>query len=191
MAIYANSIPAQERQPLGVIEERVEKKKERLFISLVGDEVTFMSLLWPLHNLDFVLLDYLAVKERCRNKGTGSEFLRRIPELPGVGGKTVVLEVEHPDYGDDRENKRRRVAFYRANGAKELKGLVYMLPPLSGNLPVEMLLMMLSGSLGESIQGCLVKKVIVQIYEELYSRGSDDPLLNSFIGKIPHTVALH
>lgn len=82
------------------------------------------------------------------------------------------------------------MAFYKANGARELKGVLYMLPPLTGTVPTEMILMTLSQNMEDELQGDSVRKIIVQIYWELYGRKSDDPLLNSFIDNVPPKVAL-
>jgi len=66
----------------------------------------------------------------------------------------------------------------------------YLLPPLQGIEPTKMILMLFSNNENTIIEGIIVKKLITQIYSELYCREANDPLLNSFIELVPSTVYL-
>jgi hypothetical protein len=65
-----------------------------------------------------------------------------------------------------------------------------VLPPLSGNVTTEMLLMVLPKSCKKTIDGNMIKEVVTQIYRELYNRDRTDVLLNSFIPQITSDVEL-
>ena len=71
-----------------------------------------------------------------------------------------------------------------------MKNVRYILPPLSGDSPTEMILMILPEYNDGVIQGRLVKTIVIQIYKELYDRNDNDSLLNSFIYYIDSTVKL-
>lgn len=191
-AIYVESLPQSERQPICVIEERVAGKKEKMFVGFLNHYVVFMALIWPLKGTDFVLLDYMATRPAYRNRGIGREFLKNIFETCGFDNKHVILEVEDPRYGNRRKLKARRVEFYRRSGAKKMMNVGYVLPPLSGGTPSRMIVMVLSPEnlRVDSLPASTVTELFGQIYRELYGRKANDPLLNSFVNKVPSVVEL-
>ena len=188
--IYNESFPANERHADSVIKERVEKGLSRLFIGRVESKVVFMALFWPLRNTKFILFDYVAVKKNYRNEGIGTKFVENIFDTVKAEDAYFILEVENPDYGNNREERTSRVEFYKRLKAKKMKDVRYILPPLSGTIPEEMILMVLSRDKKDKFSGELVKKTIIQIYKELYGRNEDDPLLKSFINNVPTEVEL-
>jgi hypothetical protein len=116
--------------------------------------------------------------------------MKNLFDILRVKDKYLILEVENPKYGDNKKQREKRVEFYKRHGAEEMKDVRYILPPLSGNTPTEMILMVLPEYGNGKIPGTLVKKIIIQIYKDLYNRNEDDPLLSLFIPKIPSVVEL-
>jgi len=187
--IYEESFPSNERQSIDTIKKRIEKNLYQMFIGRSKDKVVFMALLYPLKNTNFVLLDYMVTDENFRNKGFGTEFIKKIlKEI--TSNKNLILEVENPRYGNNKEQREKRANFYKRLDAKEMKDVRYILPPLSGNIPTEMILMVLSEYGGGKMDSILVKKLIVQMYKELYGRNENDDILNSFINDIKNPVEL-
>jgi hypothetical protein len=190
LQIYQDSFPQNERHPIEVILERLHDGRYMLIVGHDGSEVVFFALLWPLRDTEFVLLDYMATKSSHRHRGIASEFLRGLPHSAETAGKFLVLEVENPARGDNRQERAKRVDFYRRQGIMELQGVRYILPGLSGGDPTEMILMMFPQYDEGKIDGAKVRKIITQIYQELYARDSRDTLLNSFIREIKDRVQL-
>jgi GNAT superfamily N-acetyltransferase len=190
MDIYTEAIPAAERQRIDAITERISLGKERLYIGWAEGKVVFMALLFPLEDAPFVLLDYMAVKTAYRKGGIGSDFLKNIYRITGYKNELILIEVEDPKSGLDKEAKQCRVYFYRKNGAKILKNVRYLLPPLQGNSPTDMLLLVLAKKQPVWLSGGAVKDAIRQIYRELYCRDEGDSLLRSFIDDVPQKVQL-
>jgi hypothetical protein len=155
-----------------------------------NNEITFLALLWPLKKTDFILLDYIATKGTHRGKGIASAFLRELHDRLVNTEKHLILEVENPNFGDQTQEKEKRVTFYKRHGARELKDVRYLLPPLDGKTPTEMILMILPEYRGETISGATVKNVIIQMYRELYNRQGDDALLDTFVHDIGDTIKL-
>ena len=152
-----------------------------------------MALLYPLEDTQFVLLDYMAVKEAHRKHGVGSEFLKNIYKITGYRDKLFLCEVEDPKTGtpQEQETRQKRIYFYRKNGAKILKHVRYLLPPLQGNTPTEMILLVISQSNRLLwLAGDAIKELVVQIYSDLYGRGEDDPLLTPVLESIQPQVTL-
>ena len=186
--LYEESFPSNERQSKEIIKERIEKNIYQMFIGYLKNKVVFMALLYNLKNTDFMLLDYMVTKEKFRGKGIGSQFIKDI--LKKTKPKYLILEVENPKYGENKEQRKQRVKFYRNLGGKEMKNIRYILPPLSGNIPTEMILMILPNYGCGKMESNLVKKLIIQIYKEVYNRNLQDDLLNSFINKIKNPIEL-
>ena len=188
--IYEEAFSPNGRLPVEVIKQRIIRGRQSAIVGKEQNEVVFFALLWPLRGTEFVLLDYMATKSVHRGKGIGTAFFESLNEMAELAGKTLVIESEDPAHGNNREQRERRVRFYRRQGAKELKGVRYMMPGLAGGEPAEMVLMICAvGSqpcetrTGE-IEGKAVRELVTQIYREVYNRGPEDELLRSFIGDI-------
>jgi GNAT superfamily N-acetyltransferase len=189
MEIYREAFPANERHSLSTIVERINRGLNRLYVASLNDEIAFLALLWPLKETEFILLDYIATKANHRGKGIASAFLTKLRDQLINTRQHLILEVENPRFGDPTE-KERRITFYKRHGAKELEGVRYLLPPLDGSSPTEMILMIFPEYSDEKISGTLVKNLIIQMYQELYNRQRDDDLLNTFVNQIGDTIKL-
>lgn len=187
MEIYTEAFPASERHSIPVISQRVRDGLSKLYVGSSNGEISFLALLWPLKGTEFILLDYIATKATHRGKGIASDFLVAQKGKLRDTKQYLILEVEDPKLGDEQ---KKRVSFYRRHGAKELEGVRYLLPPLDGVIPTEMILMIFPDYKSEEINGAVVKNVIVQIYRELYERREDDTLLGTFVHDIGDRIKL-
>jgi GNAT superfamily N-acetyltransferase len=190
MEIYTEAFPASERHSVAVISERVKDGASKLYVGSSNDEITFLAMLWPLKTTEFILLDYMAAKAAYRGKGIASAFLTELREKLRDTNRYVIMEVENPKFGDRQKEKEARVRFYKNHSAKELEGVRYLLPPLDGTIPTEMVLMLFPEYRSEDISGVVIKHVIVQIYRELYNRQENDALLRTFVHDIGDRIKL-
>lgn len=67
----------------------------------------------------FIFIDYLLVTPHSRSRGIGSRVLNSLK----TKGKMILLEAEPND--PDNEDTRRRLAFYKKNGFRKAKRIVY------------------------------------------------------------------
>jgi GNAT superfamily N-acetyltransferase len=190
LEIYLDSFPENQRLSTDIIIQRLQGNIHQIFGGFWQDEVVFIAVLHPLISTDFILLTYLGTQENFRGQGIGTEFIKYIVDVVSHDQKYLLLEVENPERGSEQEKKSRRMKFYQKLGARELKNVDYLLPPLSGNVPSEMKLIILPKYSDSFIKGNLVKQLIRQIYQEVYSRSEDDQLLKTFIETIPASVEL-
>lgn len=190
MDIYVGAFPSNERHPVSVIGERISRGLSKLSVGTVGNEVVFLALLWPLPETDFILLDYLATKDGHRGKGIASAFIRKMQDEVHNAQKYLILEVENPRFGTNTQEREKRVGFYRRLGARELHEVGYLLPPLDGDKPTEMILMILPGDKHKEMSGNLIKRVITKMYRDVYGRDEGDALLSSVIDQIRETVSV-
>lgn len=153
------------------------------------DKVVCIALLYPLENTDFILLDYLATDLAYRSQGIGSQCMQYLEQILAASQKTLIIEVENPDSEEEREQKQRRFQFYRRAGAKLLKNVRYVLPPLAMEGTAEMKLMLFPGN-WDYLEGILLKRLVQQIYREVYNRDETDAILNSFIHQIGDRIEL-
>jgi GNAT superfamily N-acetyltransferase len=185
IAIYLESFPANERHPEWRIRERVEKGFSKLIIGVADDEVICMALLWDFKESEFVLLDYLAVKNAWRGEQVGSAFFRHLQQLVKSENRYLLLEVEDHRFGGNREQKVKRIKFYLRNGAFQLRNVTYLLPALDGTCPTEMVLMMTPAFHMPYLTREELKSIIQRLYFELYMKTYDDSDLQQLIMGLP------
>jgi GNAT superfamily N-acetyltransferase len=190
MQLYLEAFPANERHPLAVIKSRIEVGDSKIYVGTLSGKVACMALMWYFKKINYVLLDYIAVGAEFRSLKIGSVFLEYLVKEGIADGRTMVFEVEHPAFGDNPAERKRRVAFYIKNGAYIIDDFVYKLPPLDGKVPTEMMLMLYPAQAIDSYSPDDVRSIVVSLYNELYGRDENDPLLLSFINTIPATIKL-
>jgi hypothetical protein len=179
LKIYRDAFPPNERHSDSVIRERVTGGRSRLWVGLQKGEVVFMALLWPLLGTDFIVLDYMSTNRSQRREGIATDFMQLMRTELRDRKEFFILEVEDERYGQNVAERKERKTFYRKNGAQELKNVRYVLPPLEGDEPTQMNLMIFPAFGRDKIESTKVKSLILQMYRELYGRDASDPLLNS------------
>ncbi|VXD23118.1 conserved hypothetical protein [Planktothrix serta PCC 8927] len=189
IALYEQTFPSPERVPVNWIREAIQSQKAQLWGGYYQQEFALMSILYPLPSSDFILLAYLATVPHLRNIKIGSQFLKYLIDLEKRESKSLILEVEHPHFGENRELKQRRVQFYQRLGAKILQDIIYILPALDGTKTTEMILMLISDTNSEKLEKTVVKQLIRELYIEVYHRDSNDPIFN-WVEDIQDDIAL-
>ena len=181
LEIYVDSFPANERQPIEKIRQWVDCGDYRLIAARQGDDLLGFSLLRLFENADFALLDYFAIARHHRGQGVGSALFRRTSDfaLTEVPVSFMLLEVEDPAFGSQSEKsaRQRRVGFYKRFGGRVVKNFQYLLPPLAGGGPANMLLMVCDGGRGVAMDNPKVMDIVTSVYRDMYGRGVDDSLL--------------
>lgn len=188
--IYLQSFPSNERQEVSVIEQRVQNGLSLIFTAELSNKTMAFGLLWPFENSRFVLLDYLAVAPDHRQSRLGSALFRHMAKLVNEQGKTLVVETEHPEFGDNREERKKRLAFYFKNGCYLLKDVPYILPPLDGTLPTEMCLLVHPPDAVSCFTPEEIKQLSIRLYRELYGKNLNDATLQEIIHKLPSKITL-
>ncbi len=190
ITIYTDIFPANERQSLQVIEERIVTGKSVFLVAKAEGCVVGFAILWNFANSNFALLDYLAVDNRWRNKKIGTALMNEIKRMSINWGKDLILEIEHPSEGDNCEDRKNRLRFYLDNGASILNKVPYILPALDGTSSTSMILMAIPGTERNCYSGNEIKCLIQLLYSSVYNKGFDDKELQLFINLVPETVVL-
>jgi GNAT superfamily N-acetyltransferase len=188
--IYETSFPANERQTLETLKIRLKEDKEVLFAAKISHEVVGIGFLFDFLGSDFLLLDYLAVKQNHRGKQIGERLFEFLKSYSKSQNKHLLMEVDDPEYGENRPSKLKRVAFYQKNGALWLKNVKYILPALDKTLPTEQILMVVPKNAENEFSGQEIHRLVKVLYSELYGIGESDDKLLKIISSITEKVQI-
>ncbi len=186
--IYETSFPANERQTLETLKIRLKEDKEVLFAAKISHEVVGIGFLFDLMGSDFLLLDYLAVKENHRGKQIGEWIFEFLKQYSLSRNKHLLMEVDDPDFGEDKLSKIKRIAFYEKNGAFWLKDVKYILPALDGTNTTEQILMIVPYNSKNEFSGVEIKALVKLLYSELYGINRQDENLAKIIKSVSKKV---
>ncbi|MBR4080309.1 MAG: GNAT family N-acetyltransferase [Clostridia bacterium] len=114
--LYHQAFPRCERKPFKMI--RHMQCQGRTDVWLAEQDGRFAGLAITINSEDVILLDYLAVHEKRRDKGMGSAMLQGLLAL--YEGRGLFVEIEATDRDDPTGIKARRKAFYLRNGLEDM-----------------------------------------------------------------------
>ncbi len=186
--IYEASFPANEQQTLETLKIRLKEDKEVLFASKINNEVVGIGFLFDLLGSDFLLLDYLAVKENHRGKQIGERLFEFLKSYSKSRNKHLLMEVDDPVFGEEKASKLKRIAFYQKNGAFWLKDVKYILPALDGSEHTEQILMLVPQYSKNEFSGEEIKALVKLLYSELYGVSGENSDLNFILLSVTDTV---
>ena len=178
--IYKEAFPSKEQQPIAVIKTRLQQSKEIVIAAIINDKVVGFSFLYDLKKTDFLLLDYLAIKENQRGQNIGGSLLSYLKQYASKIKKHLLMEVDDPKYGGEE----KRIDFYQKNGAFCLKDLHYILPALDNTEPTKQILMVVPYGRIISFSGNEIKELVKILYAELYGISGENEDLKSIIDSI-------
>lgn len=188
--IYQNSFPANERQTLETLKIRLKEEKEVLFAAKINNEMVGIGFLFDLLGSDFLLLDYLAVKQNHQGKQIGEALFSHLKNYARLQEKHLLMEVDDPEFGDDKPYRVKRIAFYQKNGALWLKDIKYILPALDGTNPTEQILMLVPKNSKSEFSGEEIKDLVKRLYAELYGISGEDTNLANINSSITEKVVV-
>jgi GNAT superfamily N-acetyltransferase len=186
--IYEASFPANERQTLETLKIRLKENKEVLFAAKISHEVVGIGFLFDLLGSDFLLLDYLAVGEGHRGKRIGEALFAHLKFYARRQNKHLLMEVDDPNFGDDKIQRHKRIAFYQKNGALWLKDIKYILPALDGTNATEQILMLVPENSESEFSGEEIKALVKLLYAELYGISGEDSDIHLILQSVKDKV---
>ena len=114
--IYKTSFPQVEQYPILVL--RLLALKSNVNALAFFDEEKLVGFSYFFINNETVFILYLAINDKIRSKGYGTQIINYIKEK--FHGRDIFLDVEAPDENaDNTEQRKKRIAFYAKNGIHE------------------------------------------------------------------------
>lgn len=200
VAIYREAFEAPWEMPADALAEfaRVRGRAStlgRATAAIAGEEAIGLALSNYLPGANLLHLKYLAVAAAQRGRGVGAlllceqvaagEAIARALGRPGCRG--VLLEVEVPDGpppGADRALRRRRVAFYRRQGALST-GIPFPRPPGAPPEQPDWEIMLLPGSAWcETLDGPVRRALARSLQVEGYGVDEEAPWLAAYLASL-------
>lgn len=188
MKIYIDSFPSNERHPIDTIKHRIKSEKSELYIGILNQKVICFALLWEFKNLDFILLDYFAVDIKYRRNQIGTQLFNFLKDIVKQRNKHLIIEAEHPNYGENQSERAKRINFYLNNGAFILKDVQYILPSLDGTIPTKMILMAISVNEGFCFEKEQISKLLTHLYVDVYGKNERNETLIKLIERLPNQI---
>ena len=119
--LYRKAFPKCEQKPLWLVWLVKQKRKADVWIAEKDGE--FAGFAITMNGADLVLLDYLAVAEKFRGTGVGTEILKALQMH--YHDRRLFLEIENVyEEADNRADRLRRKQFYLKNNMQEMKIMV-------------------------------------------------------------------
>ena len=114
--IYETSFPKSEKFPFWVLKQCAKENNVRLaaIIDHATDKISGMQFLISYDDITYLM--YMAIDNKCRNKGFGSLVLRDL--ILRQADTTILLCIERPS-AEKEDIKARRKNFYLRNGFYE------------------------------------------------------------------------
>lgn len=111
--LYRRAFPRDERKPFHMILSMWHGGKTDVWY--FEQDGRFAGFASTINGAELILLDYLAVPERLRDRGVGSRALQALKQ--GYRGKGLFVEIEDPhEAAPNRHERVRRKRFYLNNG---------------------------------------------------------------------------
>lgn len=180
--IYRSSIESSEQKTTIQMEALIEDPRYRLLISVNGGAVTGFAMSFIPRREHFVLLEYMAVDEQVRCRGTGAALLDAASRIAGQYGVPLVLEVDHPRSPASPGNEpARRLRFYAGHGCRQIDGLDYILPLSTHGFPPPMLLLVRSRE--QALSRNEMRDWLTTLYVEVYGQPGTDPRIEAMLSE--------
>ena len=181
-SLYLTSFPSYERQPVSLIKDRIQANVCKLYILSGAEECVGFAILWQFDENEVIFIEYLAVNPKFRGNGYGKEIMRRIISLTKSLKFKLVLEIENPTMGTNKNQREKRHIFYQELGLTEVNGINYQLPPISSKKSTSMYLMVYPANYKfEKDHLC---RIVQDLYESVYNRKNNDVFLKQILSSI-------
>ena len=167
IAIYEEALPPSERKPRGTILALAARADFRMLLLVNGAAVAGFAILYMPASETFALLEYMAVGEPGRGRGTGARIFADV--LEAVGGRMLIIEIDSDrEDSADREMRTRRRRFYERGGAQRIDGVAYRMPVVGEGEPPAMDLMLHARGRAVTVTPALAADWISKIYRDVY-----------------------
>jgi hypothetical protein len=191
--IYHEAIPVSERKDDSVLAQMLAQDDYEFRVGIADGTLLGFTIVKTFHRCAASLLEYMAVDRARRGGGIGGSLFREACSAKTTRSRVVLIEVEDEEEVTslpEELQRRRRKAFYRANGCREVEGLSYLMPTVSAEQPPRMNLLAYRSDLPATIDKGELRRWLESIYIEVYRQPADDPRIGRMLIALPPQVDL-
>jgi GNAT superfamily N-acetyltransferase len=193
VSIYEDIIPGCERKDRNALEGMLLDPRYRFFVAETLNDVVGFAILCLFRRCDAAGLDYFGIRSDRQNAGIGRRLFQAISSPEVIADRALLLEVEREDESAAQQEqtlRRRRRRFYRALGCREVGGLNYQMPEVSGGKPPPMSLFVLDRRDRNNVRRDEVVSWVAALYVELYRRDAADQAIAAMTASLPSELPL-
>jgi GNAT superfamily N-acetyltransferase len=187
--MYCKAIPVREQKFKAGLSAMVARHDYLFLLAQEGPTVVGFSISFVPADEAFCLLEYMAIHERCRNRGLGKQLFQETTRI--VQKEFILLEVDSDrEPSADNEIRKRRLNFYRRLGCRRIEGCSYILPLPGEGPPPEMDLLVHAPDTTAPIPQAKLRKWLEVIYADVYRCAKDDPRITRMLDGVREPVEL-
>jgi GNAT superfamily N-acetyltransferase len=187
--MYCNAILVRERKSKTELCAMVGRPDYRFLLAQEGTSVVGFSISFVPADESFCLLEYMAIDERCRNRGLGGQLFNETTRA--IRKDFILLEIDSDrEPSPDNETRKRRLRFYRRLGCRRIEGCSYILPLPGEGPPPEMDLLVHTANSATTIPQAKLRKWLDVIYADVYRCPKDDPRIAEMLEELRDPVEL-
>ncbi len=191
-AIYRVSFPLSEQKSYEELVLMGSLASYTIFTAQNDEEILGFCIMFHDSEVDFYLLEYMAIDAQKRSLGLGSKlFLASIDSLVQQHGlKPLVIEIDSPEKPSPEQSIReKREQFYRKLGCKKINPFDYILPLKSDEAPPPMELLVYHPSLTH-ISKEQLRCWLEALYSNVYGSDKDDVRIAVMLKNTPPILNL-
>jgi GNAT superfamily N-acetyltransferase len=191
-AIYRVSFPLSEQKSYEELLRMGSLASYTIFTAQNDEEILGFCIMFHEHEVDFYLLEYMAIDAQKRSLGLGSKLFRTSIQhlIHTYGLKPLVIEIDSPEKPSDEQHIReKREQFYRKQGARKIDSFDYILPLKSDETPPPMELLVYHPSLTH-ISKEQLRCWLEALYANVYGCDKDDVRIAVMLKNTPPILDL-
>lgn len=191
-AIYRVSFPLSEQKSYEELLCMGSLPSYTIFTAKNDEETLGFCIMFHNSEVDFYLLEYMAIDTQKRSLGLGSKlFLTSLEYLvQQYGLKPLLIEIDSPEKPSNEQYiRQKREQFYRKLGCKKIDPFDYILPLKSDETPPPMELLVYHPHLTELSKEHL-KRWLEILYTDVYACNKDDARIEAMLKDTPPILNL-
>jgi GNAT superfamily N-acetyltransferase len=189
--IYTDALPTSERKSTHALRQMIAEPEYFFLAAVDVDAVVGFAIAIALVDSDAVLLEYMAVDRARRGIGIGESLFRATAAWPELSSRFLLIEVESESADDaDAEIRARRKRFYRRLGARQVEGLMYIMPPVSSAQPPAMHMLVYRDRLPDVMEKTQLRAWLEACYGRVYGVAASDPRIEAMLSGPHETIRL-
>lgn len=191
-AIYEKSFPKNEQKTKESFKKIFNNNDYRVFVIQKNGDIEGFCLFFAPQDLNFMLLEYMAMNTQMRSLGMGSKLFGFSVNTLFFQEQDKPILIEIDSTKKKSENSivnQKRADFYRKNGCKTIQDFEYILG-LKTQLVPPLMEMLIYGNKEEFILKSQLKQYVQDIYERVYNNERNHANIEKMLAHLNEKIIL-